>query len=155
VSAAGVLIRPMRCDDIPRVLEIADGLSEAPHWPPETYMKALDSAALPARIALVAEDPESGVAGFLVTVMVPPQAELETIAVSKQVRRQGIAARLLAEVLRNLKEHQITEVTLEVRESNYPAQAFYRSSGFAQTGRRSGYYSDPKEDAILLQRSVG
>src|SRR5205814_8787330 len=98
---------------------------------------------------------ESAVARFLVTVMVPPQAELETIAVSKQVRRQGIADRLLAEVLRNLKEHQITEVTLEVRESHYPAQAFYRSSGFAQTGRRSGYYSDPKEDAILLQRSVG
>ncbi len=145
----------MRSADVPRVLEIADGLGEASHWTPSVYIKALDPAERPARIGLVAEDTQAGITGFLVTVLVPPQAELETIAVSKQAQRQGIGARLFAELLRNLQEQQITEVMLEVRESNHSARAFYRSLGFSETGRRSGYYSDPKEDAILLQRSVG
>jgi ribosomal-protein-alanine acetyltransferase len=145
----------MGCADIHRVLEIAGSLTEAPRWTRENYTSALDPAALPARIALVADAPRDGVLGFLVTFMVPPQAELESVAVSKQAQRQGIGACLFAELLRILKERQITEVMLEVRESNHPAQAFYRSLGFDPTGRRTSYYSEPKEDAILLRRSVG
>ena len=141
--------------DIPRVLEIAAGLREAPQWTPLVYIKALDPTGRPARLGLVAEDPQAGITGFLVTVLIPPQAELETIAVAGPAQRRGIAARLFAELLRILKGQQITEVMLEVRESNHSARAFYRSLGFFETGRRGGYYSDPKEDAILLQRSVG
>ncbi len=144
----------MGSEDVPEVLEIANGLDEAPHWARDVYIHALDPSARPARVALVAEDPEAGVVGFLVTVMVPPQAELETVAVSRLTQRRGIGVRLFEELLRILKERQITEVMLEVRESNHPARAFYRSVGFAPTGRRRGYYSDPKEDAILLLRPV-
>jgi ribosomal-protein-alanine N-acetyltransferase len=92
--------------------------------------------------------------GFLITVLIPPQAELETIAVAKHTHRQGIATRLLTELLSMLQKKQITEVMLEVRQSNYAARGFYDSAGFAETGRRTGYYSDPKEDAILLSRPV-
>ena len=41
-------------------------------------------------------------------------------------------------------------MTLEVRASNAPAIALYMKHGFAQVGRRRGYYDDPKEDAILM-----
>src|SRR5579859_1380563 len=145
----------MRSEDVTHVLEIADSLAKAPHWARDAYVNALDPAARPVRIALVADDPSEGLIGFLVTVMVPPQAELETIAVSKQAQRQGIAGLLFAELHAILKKLQITEVMLEVRESNSTAQAFYGSLGFVQAGRRQAYYADPKEDAILLQRLVG
>jgi ribosomal-protein-alanine acetyltransferase len=154
VSALDVRIRHMGSEDVPRALEIAESLGEAPHWTQDVYMNALDRASIPARIALVAEHLNAGVLGFLVTVMVPPQAELETIAVSKLAQRQGIGGRLFEELLRILKERQVTEVMLEVRESNHSARSFYGSLGFVQTGRRSGYYSDPNEDAILLHRPV-
>jgi ribosomal-protein-alanine N-acetyltransferase len=49
-----------------------------------------------------------------------------------------------------LKQAQIREVTLEVRASNHPALALYRSLGFVETGRRPRYYVDPVEDAVLL-----
>ena len=154
MSALDVRIRHMGSEDVPRALEIANSLGEAPHWTQDVYIHALDRASSPARIALVAEHPNAGVLGFLVTVMVPPQAELETIAVSKLAHRQGIGSRLFAELLGIMKERQVTEVMLEVRESNHSARSFYGWLGFAQTGRRNGYYSDPKEDAILLHRLV-
>ena len=141
-------------EDVPRALDIANSLDEAPHWSADVYLNALDPSVRPARLALAAENPQAGVIGFLITVMIPPQAELETIAVSRQAQRHGIGARLFAELLSILREVQITEVMLEVRESNHSARAFYRSLRFAETGRRRGYYSDPKEDAILLHRSA-
>jgi ribosomal-protein-alanine acetyltransferase len=144
----------MRPDDIPPALEIAASLPEAPHWEQNTYINALDPAAAPERIALVTEPREGGVDGFLVTVLIPPQAEVETIAVARDAQRQGIATRLLRELLLMLQKRQITEVMLEVRESNRPARAFYASAGFSENGRRTGYYREPKEDAILLTRAV-
>ena len=41
-------------------------------------------------------------------------------------------------------------MTLEVRESNTPAIGLYRKLGFEEVGRRKGYYTNPKEDAILM-----
>ena len=144
----------MGAEDVAEVVNIAARLPEAPHWPEDAYIRALDSQPAPARIALVAEHPLGRVAGFLITVLIPPQAELEIIAVAKTAQRQGVAARLFRALLAILKDRQITEVMLEVRESNQPARAFYRSVECTETGRRTGYYADPKEDAILLQRPV-
>lgn len=145
----------MRPDDIAPVIGIADALREAPHWPPEIYARALNPGAFPARIALVAESPGTTIVGFSVTVLIPPQAELETIAVAQEARRQGIATGLFVELLAILKQREITEVMLEVRESNHAARSLYPSLGFVETGRRGAYYSDPKEDAILFARPVG
>ena len=147
-------IRPMRVGDVLRVVAMADSLDQAPRWTAETYARALDPAGGPRRIALVAEDPEGDIAGFLVTVLIPPQAELETIAVGKTAQRQGIGRRLYAALFAALDPLGITEIVLEVRESNVPARGLYASLGFAETGRRSGYYSDPREDAILLRRML-
>ena len=144
----------MQVADIPHVLEMASSLPKAPHWLEDVYVRSLDPNARPERIALVADDPESGLAGFAVAVLIPPQAELETIAVARLTQRRGIGASLLAELVENLKYRHVTEVMLEVRESNRAARAFYDSAGFAEAGRRNGYYSDPKEDAILLARRI-
>ncbi len=144
----------MRPDDIPGVVAIVDTVDQVPRWPTEAYHRAVDSAAVPARIALVAHDSASGIAGFLITVLIPPQAELETIVTARPARRQGIARQLMAKLIADLEERRITAILLEARESNHPALAFYRTLGFVQTGRRRRYYSDPVEDAILMQRSL-
>ncbi len=149
-----VAIRRMQATDVDQVMAIADGLREAPHWRHNAYLDALNAQAAPARVALVAETPEAGVVGFAVTVLIPPQAELETIAVIAEAQRQGIAKELFSEMIAELKKIPITEVMLEVRESNRAALALYRALGFAETGRRRAYYADPQEDALLLRRSV-
>ena len=83
---------------------------------------------------------------------IPPEAELETIVVAAESQRRGIAGLLFQELIAELAERQIFEVTLEVRESNEVARAFYRSLGFVESGRRRAYYACPQEDALLLRR---
>jgi ribosomal-protein-alanine N-acetyltransferase len=149
-TAQDPAIRRMTAADLGRVMEIVARLKQAPHWPPAAYLAALDPRAAPRRIALVAVDPESGaVTGFAVASLLPPQAELESIAVAAGSQRRGLARRLFAALLLELQPQGVTEVILEVRASNHPALRFYRSLGFAETARRPRYYSDPVEDAIL------
>jgi ribosomal-protein-alanine N-acetyltransferase len=149
-----VAIRRMQAADVGQVMAIADGLKEAPHWRRNVYLDALNPGTAPTRIALVAETPEAGVVGFAVTVLIPPQAELETMAVKAEAQRQGIASRLFSEMIAELKKIRITEVMLEVRESNRAALALYHAVGFMETGRRRAYYADPQEDALLLRQSI-
>jgi len=150
-SPEEIVIRPMRQTDIPRVREIADALPSAPRWPLAAYLDALEPAAQPRRVAMVAEAPESGaVLGFAVASLLPPQAELDTVAVSAEAQRRGVGRRLFAALADKLRASNVTEVTLEVRDSNYPARALYRGLGFKETGRRPRYYADPEEDAVLL-----
>ena len=150
-----IRIRPMVLADLDPVTAIAQSLSQAPHWAREVYVKALHPDAQPRRIALVAEGPESRIVGFVVAALISPQAELETIAVSAGVQRQGVGRQLFSALAAGLKASQITEVLLEVRASNQPAQALYRALGFQQTGCRPRYYAEPQEDAILMHLSIG
>jgi ribosomal protein S18 acetylase RimI-like enzyme len=102
------------------------------------------------------------VAGFIVASLLPPQAELEIIAVAPRFQRRGLARRLftaLAAELRStlaakLSTGQPAELLLELRASNLPALAFYGSLGFMEAGRRPCYYHDPIEDALLMRLRV-
>jgi ribosomal-protein-alanine N-acetyltransferase len=144
-------IRRMAPADLDRVILIERSLKEAPHWPLAAYQTALDGNSMPRRVSLVAEDPETGiVTGFAVACLVGPQAELETIAVVAEDQRRGVSRLLFAAIAVELKQSQVREITLEVRASNHPALALYRSLGFQEAGRRTRYYIDPIEDAVLL-----
>jgi ribosomal-protein-alanine N-acetyltransferase len=144
-------VRRMTRADLDRVIEIAESLKEASHWPRSAYLAALDPDAVPSRIALVAEDPSSGaLAGYAVASLLPAQAELETIAVASTAQRQGLAQQLFAALTAELGLAQIVEVLLEVRASNQPALGLYRRLGFMEAGRRPCYYHDPVEDAVLM-----
>ena len=149
---SSVRIRSMMEGDLDRIVEIAAALDDAPKWPRRVYEALLHSSSLK-RVAFVAED--SGIAvGFAVASLVPPEAELETIAVSAGYQRQGVARRLFGALAEELGRSQVREVLLEVRESN-PAGAFYTSLGFVEEGRRPGYYADPVEDSILMRLRLG
>lgn len=50
------------------------------------------------------------------------------------------------------KENNINSLTLEVRESNIPAQSLYKKHGFKEEGIRKNFYNNPKENAIIMWR---
>ena len=88
------------------------------------------------------------VAGFLVSRQVAPgEHEILNLAVDPAERRKGIAAGLLRDVLAGIQG----ACFLEVRESNQAAIQLYESAGFAFAGRRSGYYQQPAEEAIVMR----
>jgi ribosomal-protein-alanine N-acetyltransferase len=149
--AEDVRIRPMTPADLDRVIEIERSLEQAPHWSRETWIAALNPLAALNRIALLAEDPRSkNVAAFAVASLLPPQAELEMIAVAPELQRHGLARLLFATLTNELQTRQVTEVSLEVRASNRPALALYRHLSFLETALRPRYYADPVEDAVLM-----
>ncbi len=149
------IVRPMTDADLDRVLAIASSLRQAPQWPRDVYEAALYPASTPRRIALVAEDAGSAtVVGFAAAVVVPTEAELETIVVAAEFQRKGIGRRLWRELAEILRPQGVTKVLLEVRDSNLAAKQLYGSLGFAEAGRRVGYYTDPIEDAVTMHLSL-
>lgn len=95
-----------------------------------------------------------GSKGFALARAAADEAELLMIAVAPEVRRQGVARRLLGEVLRSARDQGAKRVFLEVAAGNTAARSLYLTAGFKESGRRRAYYrrSDgSSEDAILME----
>lgn len=155
-DAEEVPVRTMRASDLARVMEIERGLKEAPHWTREAWQAVLDPGAARRRIAVVAADPESRtVQGFAVAAVAAPEAELESIAVAADWQRRGRARQMFDALKPMFWQAGVKEVFLEVRASNRAALGCYRTLGFEETGRRTGYYADRGEDAVLMRLRLG
>lgn len=92
-------------------------------------------------------------AGFLLGRVVAGEAELLTLAVAPEARRQGTGARLVQEFLQESARRGAESAFLEVAAPNAAARALYAAAGFAETGRRRNYYRNAEggaEDALIL-----
>lgn len=78
------------------------------------------------------------------------EGHITTISVHPDYRRKKIGAKLLTELILAGIRQGCTRMTLEVRPSNHAALELYGKMGFVSHGRRPGYYSDTKEDAIIM-----
>ncbi len=98
---------------------------------------------------LVIEDAGTivGYAGFW---LVLDEAHVTNIAVCTAYRGQGLGEKLVRELVYQAKLRGATSMTLEVRVSNIPAQRLYEKIGFVNRGIRRQYYSDTKEDAMIM-----
>lgn len=103
------------------------------------------------RRPLVAER-NGEVVGYLMAWSVADQLHILNIAVDPDDQRGGLGTVLLAAALDLARAEDRREITLEVRESNAPARAFYEHHGFEVVGRRPAYYADNGEDAIIMTR---
>ena len=144
------LVRPMKVEDLGWVIEIAASLTTAPRWTYDVYARAISSDSPVSRIALVIE--EAGqLVGYAVAKILPPEAELESIAIAEKAQGKGLGRELLSALLLEAKQAGVEEILLEVRESNRRAATVYGHAGFVEDGRRRGYYRNPTEDAVLFR----
>jgi ribosomal-protein-alanine N-acetyltransferase len=90
--------------------------------------------------------------GYVGSQSVLGWADMMNLAVDPDHRRLGVAEQLVLELIRQLKENQVTCLTLEVRLSNTSAISLYTKLGFCKVGRRPGYYHNPREDALILRK---
>jgi ribosomal-protein-alanine N-acetyltransferase len=93
------------------------------------------------------------VAAFCAFWRVDDQIHINNLAVQPDLRGQGLASRLLADVMAELAAAGATRATLEVRRSNVPALRLYAKAGFVEAGVRRNYYTQPVEDALVLVRN--
>lgn len=92
------------------------------------------------------------VVGYVGSQSVMGEADMMNLGVTESYRRRGIGGALVRELVAQLYKSGVHSLTLEVRESNAPAISLYDKLGFIQVGRRPNYYSNPKEDALILRK---
>lgn len=141
-----VTITPMRMEDISRVLEI-EQISFPTPWPRDAYTHELRENRLACYLVARVMHQIVGYTGMWIIL---DEAHVTTLAVDPESRRQRIGERLLVALLDEAMRRGARWVTLEVRKSNAAAQALYRKYGFKDIGVRKGYYSDNREDAIVM-----
>ena len=150
-QAGEVTIRPMTLEDIQTVHQIDVRSFNLP-WPERSYRFELTEN--PASRCWVAEvttpERQKQIAGMTVLWQIIDEAHIGTLAVDPNFRRQGIAKRMLARVLREASGEGIQKVFLEVRRNNSAAQLLYESFGFQVSSIRRHYYPDTGEDALLM-----
>jgi [ribosomal protein S18]-alanine N-acetyltransferase len=139
-------IQPLTSEHLAEVLHI-EALSATSHaWTRGIFEDELAQVNSRVYRVVVSDGNVVAFGGVLVQV---GEAHITNIAVAPTWRRRGIAAVLLAELLRLAQQRGAGSATLEVRTSNAGAVALYEKFGFVSAGVRPGYYPD-REDAIIM-----
>ena len=139
--------RKMTAEDVSQVAELEAVCFSHP-WSERSVANELTN---PLSLWLVAAEGDL-VVGYVGSQSVLGEADMMNVAVRPECRNQGVARKLITELIAELKANGVYCLTLEVRASNDPAIHLYSSMGFAQVGLRPNYYSAPKEDALILKK---
>ena len=159
ISTAGdVTISRMSEHDLLEVVEIEEesGLSR---WGWAAYYAELQTGnrnlmliAFPSKSPIIEH---RRIAGYIVARETAGELHINNVAVREQYRRKGIGRALLSRVVEEARTLRVTTAFLEVRSGNSAAQALYEQCGFKAIARRSKYYSDPVEDAVVMSVVLG
>ena len=149
-----VALETATAEDLPALVVLENRCHTHP-WTERGLRDALSpvagrGAVLVLRGPWTGDDPHRGIQAYCSYQVVADEAHIHNLAVAPEARRTGLARRLLAHALHVVAGHGARVVHLEVRDGNVAARALYRTMGFLEVGKRSAYYSEPLEDAILL-----
>jgi ribosomal-protein-alanine N-acetyltransferase len=136
-----------------RDLNAIEGIERASYPTPWSRSMFASELAKPSSICLGAFDLETDeLAGYLVISRYVDAWHVMNVAVAPEHRRQGIATTLLERLFEVTAGRGRRGYTLEVRVSNVGAVALYGRLGFKPRGVRRGYYTDNREDALIMWR---
>lgn len=144
-SLDGLRIVPMRQEHLGALAEI-ERLSFSKPWSIESLRAELTNETA----HFFAAESQGAAIGYIGLHTVCGEGYIANIAVHPGYRRKGIARALLGHVINYARQNSLSFLTLEVRPGNGPAAALYRSEGFLEAGRRRGFYSNPREDALIF-----
>jgi [ribosomal protein S18]-alanine N-acetyltransferase len=140
-----LIIRGMREEDIPAVLEI-EQISFSTPCAEQFFLAEIYKKYAVSRVALF----EGKVIGYVCADYRLHESHVLTLAVHPNYRRRGVATVLMDEAIRELKERGCVFLYLKVRASNARARKFYEHLGFKVEGIRKKYYDIPEEDALVM-----
>jgi len=140
-------IRRLSLQDLDPIVAIENAVYPTP-WSRSMFAGEL---AKPSSVSLGAFDPETGgLVAYLIVSRYVDAWHIMNVAVHPECRRQGVASRLLDELFEFTAGDPRRGYTLEVRVSNATAIALYERFGFEPSGLRRGYYTDNREDALIM-----
>jgi len=140
-----VTVRFMRESDIDPVAQLEKQLFVSP-WPNDSFRRELYKSVTTAIVLCI----EKQIIGFAVFWLIQDEMEIGKIAVAPIYQNMGIASWTMELILNLARRHNVTRVFIEVRLSNTRAIRLYEKFGFQRQGTRMGYYSGPRENALLM-----
>lgn len=140
-------IRRMRPEDAGKVAELEAANFSQP-WKEADFQKAAGEADV---LYLLAES-DGAVIGCCGVRNLAGEGEITNVSVDASCRRCHIAEKLLKELLAEGSRMGICAFTLEVRSGNRAAVCLYEKLGFVTEGVRPGFYTAPREDALIMWR---
>jgi ribosomal-protein-alanine N-acetyltransferase len=125
-------------------------------WPEEAFASLLSSEEVFAVLGATADD-QRAAKGFVLMRAVAEEAEVLTLCVANESRRDGLGQSLLIEACKIARARGADHLFLEVAENNEAATLLYQKLGFKTVGRRAAYYrqADDAADALVMRRELG
>ena len=156
MKALEVRIRKARKGDIDRIIDIERSWQHLSHWSIDSYYRLLnDDSFTSSFVAEVdGEKGRSNIVGFVIFHIAADVSEIYNIAVESAHARSGIGYELMKAAVQESGRRSARRVILEVRKSNNPAINFYLKFNFTVTGDRKNYYSNPVEDAYIMELAI-
>jgi [ribosomal protein S18]-alanine N-acetyltransferase len=144
-----LIIRDMKLEDIDGVYNVEKSCFPDP-WSKESFKKEIQNKLAKYLVAQV----EDKVVGYIGAWFVIDEAHITNVAVSPEYRGQRIGDKIVKCFIDECNDNKINAMTLEVRVSNIVAQNLYKKYGFKLAGVRKEYYSDNKEDALIMWKHL-
>jgi len=141
-------LRPMESRDLAEIHEIELELFSDSSWSLEQFRSELDQVPVTRHyvVATVADK----VVGYAGLCALPPDVDVQTIAVTTEHHRQGIGTALFEALLEESIARGCSRMMLEVRHDNAPAIEMYQKYGFEKIAHRANYYGTGL-DAIIME----
>jgi ribosomal-protein-alanine N-acetyltransferase len=148
---APFLVREADAEDLPGLMQLERACFDSP-WTEAALEQELG---LPqAEIWLVFEEAQTVPCAYINFWVAAGEVSLLNVAVHPGARRRGLAGKLLALMENRGANRGGASVFLEVRRSNEAGRALYAAQGYHQVGIRKGYYSDNREDAVVMSKAL-
>ena len=150
-------IRRLEIKDTDRVSEIENKSFLNP-WSKEAIKESiLRSVTESPSFVITACAFEDELCGYAFLYIAAGEGELVNIAVDEKMRGCGIGTRLIEFLVSEAEKNgtPLESICLEVRKSNDSAIRLYEKNGFENLGIRKNFYSNPKEDAIIMKMALG
>jgi len=156
MKALQVRIRKGAKDDIGRIVEIERSWHHLSHWSVDSYYRLITDDQFTNSFVADAEDADgrTSIVGFIIYHIAASVAEIYNIAVENGHARLGVGKQLMIAAIEDSRLRKARKVVLEVRKSNEGAINFYLGFGFQIVGERKNYYSNPLEDAYVMEKAT-
>ncbi len=142
----------MRAADLDVLLPHEQAMFGSEAWSRESYLDELADTEL--RYYLVAENADGVLLGSGGLMTIGETAQILTVGVLPAARRYGLGRALVRALVTEARRRGASEVLLEVREDNLAARKLYEAEGFANLGRRRGYYDRGRVDAVTMRYAI-
>ncbi len=97
---------------------------------------------------------DESIVGYISFTKIIDECQIVNVATSPSARKMGVGKALIERLLSYAKENGCTKLFLEVRESNLPAISLYKKFGFLPVGISKNHYTQPKENAVLMNLEI-